>query len=150
MNTIGQRIKALRKKRGITRKDLASATGISYSALSDLESNRSKNSVYLYKIANELKATIDWLETGNGPIDAPGVSQYGLPDPEILRDALRVMLRSIEKNDRTIETLADAELICFTYGLISRERLLGTGTSQTYSMDNVTIFRRILAKKTKT
>ena len=149
MNTIGQRIQALRKKRKIARKELATATGISYTALSDLETDRSKTTVFLHKIAQVLDANIEWIETGNGPVDSPSISRYGAPDPELLRDAIRVMLNSIEKNGRALETLADAELICFTYELVQRERALGTTTPKVNSMDNVIAFRRIVSKKRK-
>lgn len=147
--TIGDRVKALREKRKIGRRELAIAINVSYTTLSDLECGRSKTTTYLHKIAKELKANIEWLETGSGPIDAPEISRYGAPDPEILKQVIRVMLRSIERRHLPLETVLDAEMICFTYDLVLREIELGAARNEEKPADNVIVFRRILSKHPK-
>jgi phage repressor protein C with HTH and peptisase S24 domain len=71
METIGGRIRRLREAKGLSRADLAKAVGLAYSSLSDLESGKAKTTTVLHKIAAQLGARVEYLETGKGPQDQP-------------------------------------------------------------------------------
>lgn len=71
METIGGRIRRLREAKGLSRTDLAKAVGLAYSSLSDLESGKAKTTTVLHKIASQLGARVEYLETGKGPQEAP-------------------------------------------------------------------------------
>lgn len=71
METIGARIRRLREAKRLSRADLAKAVGLAYSSLSDLESGKAKTTTVLHKIASQLGARVEYLETGKGPQDAP-------------------------------------------------------------------------------
>ncbi len=66
MVTIGDRIRAEREAQGIDRADLAAYAGIAKTTLSDLERGSSKSTTTLHRIADRLKVTTKWLETGRG------------------------------------------------------------------------------------
>lgn len=63
---IGQRIRALREEKKISRADLAAAMGIAVTTLSDLELGESKSTTALHKAAARLRTNIEYLETGRG------------------------------------------------------------------------------------
>lgn len=70
MTTIGDRIKRARSERAsgkVSRKELASAAGIAYSTLADIENGYSTSTTVLHKIAKRLGTRVEWLETGKGP-----------------------------------------------------------------------------------
>jgi transcriptional regulator with XRE-family HTH domain len=75
METIGERVRRLRESKGIERKDLALAAGLSYSGLSDLESSKARSSTKLHRIAQALGVTSNFLETGKE--DARGAAVLG-------------------------------------------------------------------------
>jgi transcriptional regulator with XRE-family HTH domain len=62
--TIGTRVRAARKKRGMTQKQLADKSGISQSTLSALETGDSSGSYNLVAIASALGEDPVYLETG--------------------------------------------------------------------------------------
>ncbi len=65
MDTIGQRIRFLRKKNGIHQIDLARETGISRSNISKIESNDIKPaSNSIVAIADYFRVSTDWLLKG--------------------------------------------------------------------------------------
>lgn len=64
--TIGQRVRAERESKKISRAKLASLAGISATALSDLELGYSQTSLKLHRIAAALGVETAWLETGRG------------------------------------------------------------------------------------
>lgn len=66
MNTVGARIRARRKELGYTQGHLASLTGISQSALSELETGESKmpSAEALIGLSKALKVTQAWIITG--------------------------------------------------------------------------------------
>lgn len=145
MDTLGKRIKQRRNDLKMDRKDLAELVGMSYGALADIENGKANTTKYLSGLARHLRCNIDWLDTGEGPVDLQE-SRHGSPDPSILRDVIELMLTSIERSNRPIETIADADLICFTYDLLLRERSLGVKALPSKGVDNVVAFRRINAK----
>lgn len=73
MTTIGDRIKKARSEGPsgkVSRKELASAAGIAYSTLADIENGYSTSTTVLHKIAKRLGTRVEWLETGRGPRDS--------------------------------------------------------------------------------
>lgn len=66
MKTIGDRIRAVREEKGISRADLARAAGLAYSTLADLENGNSSGTTALHKIAEFLGVRARWFETGRG------------------------------------------------------------------------------------
>ena len=65
MPTVGERIRAIREKRGMTQDKLAETAGLSKSFLSEVENDKSNiSSQILLRIANELGASIDYLLDG--------------------------------------------------------------------------------------
>jgi Predicted transcriptional regulator len=72
--TIGERIRLARDHgpaAKVTRKDLATAAGIAYSTLADVENGFSDSTTALHRIAKRLKVRVEWLETGKGVMEAP-------------------------------------------------------------------------------
>jgi len=65
MPTVGERIRDVREKRGMTQDKLAQAAGISKSFLSEVENDKSNlGAQILLRIANELGASMDYLLDG--------------------------------------------------------------------------------------
>lgn len=65
MPTVGERIREIRDKRGMTQDKLAEAAGLSKSFLSEVENDKSNiSSRILLRIANELGASMDYLLDG--------------------------------------------------------------------------------------
>lgn len=65
MPTVGERIREIREKRGMTQDKLAEAAGLSKSFLSEVENDKSNiSSRILLRIANELGASMDFLLDG--------------------------------------------------------------------------------------
>ena len=81
--TIGERIKRLRKERGLSQRDLSSP-GISYAYISRIEANARTPSVKaLRKIAGKLGVTVEHLEVG-----APTPTELGVADAGVDFDSL--------------------------------------------------------------
>lgn len=68
MNTLGERIEKAMNEKGLKRKDLADALGISTMAVGDLINNKTKKPRYLVEIADTLGVDPKWLQTGEGEI----------------------------------------------------------------------------------
>ncbi|MCQ4165115.1 helix-turn-helix domain-containing protein [Tahibacter harae] len=66
MTSIGERVRAERKLQGMSRQDLARATGMGYSTLAELENGRMRSTTKLHAIADALAVSAAWLETGRG------------------------------------------------------------------------------------
>lgn len=66
MTTIGQRVRSERDARGWSRSKLSKLTGISATAISDLELGLSKRSLSLHHLADALEVRVEWLESGKG------------------------------------------------------------------------------------
>lgn len=65
--SIGNRIRAARRARGLTQKELAASVGISQATLSELETGESAGTTMLATFAKALKVNAYYLETGIGP-----------------------------------------------------------------------------------
>ncbi|BCX44433.1 helix-turn-helix transcriptional regulator [Stenotrophomonas maltophilia] len=66
METIGERVKKAREAINMTRPQLATASGVGYSTLSELERGGMQTSTKLRVIADALGVSLSWLETGRG------------------------------------------------------------------------------------
>jgi len=71
MNTIGARVRREREIQGIDRKELAQKTGIGYSTLAELERGGMQTTTKLRRIADALRVSQEWLETGKGDKNRP-------------------------------------------------------------------------------
>ena len=80
METVGQRLRTARKRRGLTQPQLAQRSGVSQTSISDLERGRSDTSRDLVSLARALDCSLDWLADGNGP--APGSDPNIASGPE--------------------------------------------------------------------
>ncbi len=72
MPSVGDKIREIREKRGMTRDQLAAATKISKSFLSEVENkNKNLSSENLLKVANALGASVEYLLRGHTkwPVD---------------------------------------------------------------------------------
>lgn len=65
------RIRQLRDQRGLSQLSLALKAGVTQGTISQLENNPSQGSKYLPAIARALDVSVDWLETGKGPMERP-------------------------------------------------------------------------------
>jgi transcriptional regulator with XRE-family HTH domain len=69
---LGTRIKALRKERGLSQKELAALAGLTFGQLNKYESGLNYPSPEsLIRLAKELSTTLDVLMTGNQPGEVP-------------------------------------------------------------------------------
>ena len=74
MTTLGDRLRAVRKERGLTLHRLSELSGLSPGAISDIERRRQQGTRKLAALAAALNVRAEWLESGRGPReDAPGV-----------------------------------------------------------------------------
>lgn len=69
MNSFGSRVRALRERRQIKPKDLASLTGIAYSTLKDIENERQHSTTKLPNLVRALQTSAKYLESGKGDPD---------------------------------------------------------------------------------
>lgn len=69
--SIGDRIRQLREKAGLSQSDLAMKAGVSQGTISQLEKNPNQKTKHLVAIARVLDCSVDWLEKGTGPIERP-------------------------------------------------------------------------------
>lgn len=70
---IGDRIKQARKVRGINRTVLAQLAGMPYPTLAGIENGDQASSTKLATLSKALRVRPEWLETGKGQMDSPGV-----------------------------------------------------------------------------
>ncbi len=91
--TVGQRIRDARESKGLKPADLARAAGVTSAAVSQWESDATKNirPTNLFDIAEILGKNPKWIITGEGPEDAVGVAEaaprYGAVSDEGARFA---------------------------------------------------------------
>lgn len=64
MNTLAQRIKYARERRGLTQAALADMVGASQQSVNMAEQGKSKRPRFLHELAQNLDVSVDWLLTG--------------------------------------------------------------------------------------
>lgn len=67
MKTLGERIRAKRKARGLSQEQLGKAAGLTQAAIGQLESGSTVGTTRLVHIASALGVSPAWLQTGEGP-----------------------------------------------------------------------------------
>jgi transcriptional regulator with XRE-family HTH domain len=67
-NTIGERLKTLRRAADISQGDLALAVGTSQQTITSIEKDKSQRSTFLPAIAEHLGTTYQYLATGQGAV----------------------------------------------------------------------------------
>lgn len=80
LDTVGKRVRWWREHRGVERKAFAKQCGMSPTALSDLELDRTKKGTNLHIIAARLRLNAHYLETGKGEPEAE-FAQDAPPEP---------------------------------------------------------------------
>lgn len=100
MDTIGSRIKARRKKLGLTQVDLAVSIGIKQPSLSDIENNVTQDmaATTLAGLCRELRVTPEYVVFGIGPDEDENLA---LQEAELLY-ILRMM--PIESREQLVNT----------------------------------------------
>lgn len=71
MDTLAKRLRFLRKERGLSQEELAELSGVEQSLLSKLERGVIQRTTGLVALANALRCRPTWLDSGDGPMDAP-------------------------------------------------------------------------------
>jgi phage repressor protein C with HTH and peptisase S24 domain len=67
----GDRIRQIREERKLSQSSLALKAGVTQGTISQLEKNPAQGSKHLPAIARALDVSVDWLETGTGPMERP-------------------------------------------------------------------------------
>jgi transcriptional regulator with XRE-family HTH domain len=67
METIGQRVRAVRLEKKLSQAKLGKAVGVSQQAIGQLETGDTRETALIAKIAKELGVSAYWLDTGLGP-----------------------------------------------------------------------------------
>lgn len=106
--SIGERVKELRTKMGLSQKELGEALGVGNTAIAKWESRGSVPSEYLAKLSGELGCSVDYL-LGLPAVGAGGVSPTVAVDvlQKLIRDTgevleLRRMLAEAKSQNRTL------------------------------------------------
>lgn len=124
MNTVGDRIKWVRGKREMSRKDLVKVSGVPYPTLAGIENGDQKSSTELPGIATALRAHVEFLQTGRGEWDATKALEGTDMDARFegirvaqtlmatvlarsIPDAARALHKALEKPARHDEYLTD-------------------------------------------
>lgn len=100
METIGDRIKQLRKKENLNQVDFCNRINLGQSRLSEIESNKNKPSYdTLLAIKKEFNISIDWLMTGEEAIisDNVYISKQELSEME---DELLRVFKELDSRDK--------------------------------------------------
>lgn len=95
MEKFADRVRRARKDAGLTQKQLAAASGLSQTTISDIERGRNETSADVVALARALKVLAEWLADGKGPrtlseatgqptLPAPALREPASPDLEQL------------------------------------------------------------------
>src|SRR4051795_8957920 len=104
VETVGQRLRRLRRERGLSQRELASP-GVSYAYISRIEAGARRPSVKaLRKLARKLGVSAEYLETGS-PLSDSDLRELRLADAEL---ALRLSDDLAEAEATLTSVLDDA------------------------------------------
>jgi len=106
MNELGQRIRALRRGRGLTQAQLAAVAGITSQAVSDLEIGKTQTTGYLSELARALGTTAEFLRYGNHISESPPIYQADLEKLNELVTTGRLDAKEVKAIRQLAETLA--------------------------------------------
>ena len=80
MNSVAERLKAARKKRGLSQKAVGKLIGVEGQAISNYENaRREPNNDTVKKLAKALDVNDAWIYTGRGPVTETGQEEEPLP-----------------------------------------------------------------------
>lgn len=107
--TVADRLRTVRKERGLTQVTLAQQAGIGQGTIAQLESGRVIGSRHLPVIAAALGVSALWLATGNGPRDGdtPPVN-FQPAQPDRLAELLRIYDNLPESKQAVLLAVAKA------------------------------------------
>lgn len=88
---VGERIRAARKRKGMTQKDLSVVVGCSQQTIVDIESHEAPRSRFLTAIVRALDETIEWIEAGTGGPSGGDYDSVHLPHYDLETAALRCL-----------------------------------------------------------
>jgi transcriptional regulator with XRE-family HTH domain len=116
MDTLGKRVRGLRKTHGLTQTQLAQKVGVSQSAISDIESGDTKVILgpTMTALCAALRTNAEWLQTGQGS-PAPAVTT-GIEEGELLAifralpDELRMALITTARSMQAATAAAPSAL----------------------------------------
>lgn len=106
MNTIGQRIRALRLARRRTQTQVARAAGITPQAVSDLETGKTQATAYLSEVARALGTTAEYLRYGDAVREEAPTYQADLDKITEIVTTGRLEPREVKALRQLAETLA--------------------------------------------
>jgi transcriptional regulator with XRE-family HTH domain len=109
--SVGQRIKRLRKEQGLSQRELA-APGLSYAYISRIEADTRMPSVKaLRRIANTLGVTVEHLETGKPTPTELGVADAGLDFASLTKAEIGAIRAAAAEGARDAARRAAEEII---------------------------------------
>jgi transcriptional regulator with XRE-family HTH domain len=106
MNTLGQRIRALRRERRISQTELARAAGITPQAVSDIETGKTQATGYLSELARALGTTAEFLRYGDRVGESPPTYQTDLEKINEIVTAGRLDPKEVKAIRQLAESLA--------------------------------------------
>lgn len=115
--TLGERVAAARKHKGLTQDRLAKLCGVTQQTIQKLEDGRARRSSALADICIETGVSLRWLARGEGQMLE---SQPARPDPVILSRAIRVLSFLAQMQAGAAAFLTDADAISAAYEEVSR------------------------------
>lgn len=124
MNSIGERIKALRKEQKLTQVQLAQDIGLASSTISGIELGYQVNTTALHRVAERFGVSVRWLETGTGPkyrVEEQIAPQYAAsarPMFKTMADAVILLREYLEIRDEPASLLADPSLLQLAYQVV--------------------------------
>ncbi|QOD81912.1 helix-turn-helix domain-containing protein [Chromobacterium haemolyticum] len=102
MDSLPQRLKSTREKRGFSQEQLAVRAGVGQSTIAALETDPNRATTKLVQIAKALNVTPTWLETGKGPMNPVPAPENTYIAAESIEDLAR---QFAEKSDEEIAEL---------------------------------------------
>lgn len=100
MSHAGERIKKIRRLKGLTQTDIQKATGISSGNLSDIENGKvMPSSSTLISLSRELGVSIDWILTGEDWISI-GESKSFDPNESIPPEGIELLSKFLQLTER--------------------------------------------------
>lgn len=101
-NTIGQRIKDIRKKYNLTQSELADSIGVSKSKISKLESGKENISLdVMHSLCSQFSINFTWLESGTGEmlLREPETKRKPMPNIEnIILESMQLKQKDFNFN----------------------------------------------------
>lgn len=132
---VGVRLRHARKLRGLTQVQLAKASGVKQSTISELETGESKSpwGTSLVQLAQSLQVSSEWLASGEGdmdkdkdgaplPPDAIRVARDWLKLAPEVRKSVSTMIREMVKSSQAETEAAPDERVAEAYGKPGRTK----------------------------